>query len=159
MLPYDVDVNDSEEANQNAYFAVIRIAAEFGLSAAKTPEVWALKGLAKQLLDQYGKQISERNCNALRLAYAVPNGLTLKGGGFAGGKALANGLNPGIPDICVPVARGGFHALYIELKMSKGRVSPEQKKKHDLLTEAGNLVRLCVGWREAFSATLEYLGD
>ena len=30
------------------------------------------------------------------------------------------GVKPGVPDLCLPVARGGCHGLYIELKRREG---------------------------------------
>ncbi|MCV4697551.1 VRR-NUC domain-containing protein, partial [Escherichia coli] len=39
----------------------------------------------------------------------------------------AQGLRPGVPDYHLPVARGGYLSLYLELKVDKNRTSPEQK--------------------------------
>lgn len=38
------------------------------------------------------------------------------------------GLKAGIPDLCLPVARRGYHALYIEMKRTAGgRLSVSRK--------------------------------
>lgn len=38
------------------------------------------------------------------------------------------GVKAGVPDLFLPVPRGGFHGLWVEMKRRKGgKVSPEQK--------------------------------
>ena len=54
----------------------------------------------------------------LELLYHIPN--EGKRSGRAGAALLRQGLKRGVPDICLPVARGGYHALYIELKRRSG---------------------------------------
>lgn len=59
------------------------------------------------------------------------------------------GMKPGVPDICLPVSRGRYHALYIELKAKGGRLSPEQREwQRDLLAE-GNCATVCYGFEQA----------
>ena len=73
----------------------------------------------------------------LKLMYHIPN--EGKRSPTAAAKLKAQGLKTGVPDICLPVARGGFHALYIEMKRtSGGKVSADQKRWIEKLTEAGN---------------------
>lgn len=67
------------------------------------------------------------------------------------------GVKRGVPDICLAVPRGGYHALYIELKTEKGRVSKEQKWWLERLNQAGNLAVVCHGWREATCTIERYL--
>lgn len=67
-----------------------------------------------------------------------------------GAKLKREGLSPGVPDICVPVAKGKYHALYIELKRKKGgRISPQQEEFIGKLNSQGNLAVICFGWDEA----------
>lgn len=69
------------------------------------------------------------------------------------------GLRSGVPDLHLPVARGGYHSLYIELKRTKGgRVSDKQKWWIERLNEQGNLACVCCGWVEAKSVICRYLG-
>lgn len=67
------------------------------------------------------------------------------------------GVKSGVPDLCLPVARDRFHALYIEMKTEKGRIRSEQKWWIDHLVEAGNCVTVCRGWEDAVSTVLWYL--
>ena len=56
----------------------------------------------------------------------------------------AEGQKPGIPDLCIPMARKGYHGLYIELKNGKaGQLSKYQKEKIEFLTREGYLVVVC----------------
>lgn len=62
---------------------------------------------------------------------------------------LRMGLKPGVPDICLPVARGKYHGLYIELKAKGGRLSPEQREWQRALLEEGYCAVVCRGFDEA----------
>lgn len=68
------------------------------------------------------------------------------------------GLRGGVPDICLPVARGGYHGLYIELKRVRGgKLSDEQREWLEALAGEGYCARVCKGWREAAELTGKYL--
>lgn len=70
------------------------------------------------------------------------------------------GVKPGIPDIFLPCARGGYHGLYIEMKRRKGgRVSIEQKKMIIALREQGYPVVVCEGWEAARDVITEYMNE
>jgi len=76
-------------------------------------------------------QLMEHQIPELHLLHHIPNG------GFrpimTAAKLKAQGVKPGVPDLFLPVARGGFHGLYIEMKRRKGgKVSDHQQ---DWLTE------------------------
>lgn len=68
------------------------------------------------------------------------------------------GLKSGVPDLHLPVARGKYHSLYIELKRTKGgRVSDNQKWWIDRLNEQNNLAVVCYGWEQAKDVICGYL--
>lgn len=69
----------------------------------------------------------------------------------------SEGLKKGMLDICLPVGRGGFYALYIEMKYGKNKLTKEQREWVRLLSEEGNLVRVCYDWEEAKNEISEYL--
>lgn len=55
----------------------------------------------------------------LELIYAIPNeGARSR---RARNKMLGEGLRRGVPDLCLPVPRGGFHGLYLETKVDTQR--------------------------------------
>lgn len=91
----------------------------------------------------------------LCLLYHVPN--EGKRSRAAGGRLKAEGLKPGVPDLCLPVARGGFHGLYIELKAQGGKVTANQEKWIAELTAQGYLAKVCVGFESAQQLIESYL--
>lgn len=94
----------------------------------------------------------------LHLLHAIPNGGARSA--VTGARLKAEGVKKGVPDICLPVPRGGFHGLYIELKRVKGgRVSDEQRWWLGRLTRYGYLALVCKGWQEAAKAIEDYLGE
>jgi len=92
----------------------------------------------------------------LDLLYHVPNGGSRKKA--EAGRFKAEGVKAGVPDVCLPVARGGFHGLYVELKrLEKSKTSDDQKDWIVRLTEQGYYAVICKGWENASKAILEYL--
>jgi hypothetical protein len=69
----------------------------------------------------------------------------------------AEGLSKGLPDTHLPVARKGFHGLYIELKVDHNKPTPEQAAWLDALTQQGYLAVACWGWSDARDVIEEYL--
>ena len=68
------------------------------------------------------------------------------------------GVKKGVPDLHLPVARGAYHSLYIEMKTPNGRPSSEQLWWRDRLEEQGNAWCICYGWKEAVSVLENYMG-
>lgn len=63
---------------------------------------------------------------------------------------IRQGMKPGVPDIFLPLARGKYHGLFIELKQKHGgRLSPEQKEWQRALLEEGYCATVCKGFDEA----------
>lgn len=92
----------------------------------------------------------------LRLLYHVPNG------GYrniaTAARLKAEGVRHGVPDIVLPVARGGYHGMYLELKRSRGgRLSPEQAEWLDALTAQGYYAVRCDGAEAAIETIRRYL--
>ena len=50
----------------------------------------------------------------LKLLHHIPNGG--RRDPIEAKHLKAQGVKPGVPDLCLPVARGNFHGLYIEMK-------------------------------------------
>lgn len=93
----------------------------------------------------------------LKLLYHIPN--EGKRSVRTGARMKAEGLRSGVPDICLPVARGGNHGLYIELKRRRNsRVTEEQLRWVERLAEQGYVAAICRGCDEAISLITRYLG-
>ena len=76
-----------------------------------------------------------------------------------GARMVAEGMKKGVPDICLPVPRGGHHGLYIELKRERNsRVTQEQMEWIEALVEQGYVAAVCRGCDEAIELITGYLG-
>ena len=91
----------------------------------------------------------------IELMYHIPNG------GSRNKNEAANlkrqGVKAGVPDICLPVARGKCHGLYIELKVGKNKTSDKQDEWIHKLNEQGYCADVCYGWETASRVILKYL--
>ena len=98
-----------------------------------------------------------RQYPALRFLAAIPNGLAASSIGAAR-RMKEQGMTAGVPDLVLPVAAGGYHALWIEMKRrTRGRVSAEQKCWLEYLNRAGYRAVVCGGWDAAREEILQYL--
>lgn len=70
----------------------------------------------------------------------------------------AEGVKPGVPDLFLPVARHGYHGLFIEMKRkTNSRSSKEQQQWSRWLTYQGYAVATVKGCEWAIAALEEYL--
>jgi len=99
-------------------------------------------------------------CHELALLFAVPN---------AGNRHIryamkmrAEGLQSGVPDLFLPVARQGSHGLFIEMKRKgatpglNGKLSEAQKAWIEALRGQGYRVEMCIGAEEAIAVLKDY---
>lgn len=101
-------------------------------------------------------RIQEQAHPELALLHAIPNGGWRHKAVAAGLKR--EGAKPGVPDLDLPVARGPWHGLRIELKRTKGGVLSEaQAWWIDALRAEGYRVEVCAGWVAASAVILDYL--
>lgn len=76
------------------------------------------------------------------LCYAIPNGGQRNE--IEGKRLKDEGVTAGIPDLHIPLPRGAYASLYIEMKDGKkGRLSDHQKQLINLLQSYGNKVVVC----------------
>jgi len=102
-------------------------------------------------------ELREAALPELELLYAIPNGA--RRDKITGAQLKASGVRRGVPDLCLPVARGGYHGLYIELKRcGSGVVSPKQRWWLDQLRKQGFRTEVCYGWLDARQIIEGYLG-
>lgn len=79
----------------------------------------------------------------LALMYHIPNeGKRSRTGGQ---RAVAEGLKSGVPDICLPVARGGAHGLYIEMKRQQGSYATKNSGSGSRHCGSRDIGRRCAG--------------
>ena len=97
----------------------------------------------------------ERKYPALKLLYHVPNGGSRHPAEAVTLKRM--GVKPGVPDLCLPVPSGEYHALYIEMKAEKGRVSALQAEWIADLQKYGNRAVVCYGAQAAIDELERYL--
>ena len=99
---------------------------------------------------------AQATTQGLDLLHAIPNGgHRIKA---IASMMKAEGVKAGVPDFCLPVSRGGYNALYIEMKAPQGKLSRHQKHWMKRLIEEGNYHRVCRSSGEAIDAISEYLG-
>lgn len=103
----------------------------------------------------YWAKLREPHTPELALLFAIPNGGHRHKAVAA--KLKAEGVKAGVPDVCLPVPRGQYHGLYIELKAPGGRATDLQRNWLLALGAQGYFTRLCVGWEEAKKTIEDYL--
>lgn len=99
--------------------------------------------------------LAEQQYPELKLLHHIPNG------GKRDARTAANlkkeGVKAGVPDIFLPVGRGGYLGLYIELKVGKNKTSLKQKEWIEKLRQQGYRVEVCYGWLEAKEEIEQYM--
>ena len=91
----------------------------------------------------------------LRWLFAIPNGGQRHK--VTAAKLMAEGVKPGVPDICLPFPAQGKNGLFIEMKKKPNRPSPEQVDYLEWLTGRGYLAVVAYGFDEAKAILCEYL--
>ncbi len=91
----------------------------------------------------------------LKLMYHIPNGGYRNKAEAA--RLKVQGVKAGVPDIHLPVARGKYHSLYIELKAGNNKPTENQKIWLRELNKQGNAVSVCYGWHQAAETIKHYL--
>lgn len=165
MTPDQLAKSGSEAAHQTALFAFVAVAAVHGFEIAWQ---WAEKGQAVLLArttPNVTKAVPE-----LRWLHHIPNGGSrgddAKSRAIRGGQMKAQGVRQGVADLSLPVRRGAWSGLYIEMKKpdekpkregSKGGVSDEQNEFGEFVKQQGFGWIVCYSWREAAEIIELYL--
>jgi hypothetical protein len=87
--------------------------------------------------------------------YAVPNGGSRNK--LEAVNLKRQGVKSGVPDICLPLPKGKWHGLYIEMKYGKNTASENQKKYIDYLNSVGYKAVVCYGYEAAKRVVTAYL--
>ena len=93
----------------------------------------------------------------LKLMFHIPNGG--RRDVVEAAHLKQQGVKAGVPDLCLPVARGQYHGLYLELKAEGGRHSESQKAWLDDLNKQGYKAVTAYGFDEAQTAIEDYLNE
>ncbi len=92
---------------------------------------------------------------------SFPNGVFISGTPVQRAKRWnilkAEGAMLGMPDLIICIPSGSYHALFIEMKTSKGKLSENQVICHQLLESAGYRVKVCRSLDEFIQAIHNYL--
>lgn len=91
----------------------------------------------------------------LELMFHVPNGGKRTKSEAA--RLKRQGVKAGVPDIFLPVPRGRYNGLWIELKSGRNTATSKQKEWIKRLREQGYAAEVCVGWECAVMAIETYL--
>lgn len=97
----------------------------------------------------------------LRWFFAIPNGGARDQ--RTGARLKATGVKRGVLDTCLPVKRGSYSGLWIELKIEKyrthknGGLTDEQVLWKDHLLSQGYTVGIAYSWMEARDMLIWYL--
>lgn len=121
---------------------------------------------------KYASQGSETVAQIALFGWAAESGYPelrwlfhVANGGFRnkieGARLKAQGVKPGVPDLCLPVRRGTVPGLYIELKRpdGKGKTSEEQDEWLTWLESQGYAIAVCYGFEMARNRIIQYLEE
>lgn len=108
-----------------------------------------------QITVMHWARVQQGTMPELKLLYHVPN--EGKRTASAGGRLKAAGMRAGVPDLCLPVPRGGYHGLYIEMKYGKNKPTQAQNEWLDALREQGYFTAVCYGFYETVNTIRQYL--
>ena len=140
-------------------------AAEFGLAVSadtlrRPPQDVALRISWLNIRLPEGKASLAKASPAPKLApnvvlAAIPNGGARDA--VTGARLKREGVVRGMPDLLLACPRCGRHALCVEMKTARGRVSESQRGLFPLLEAQGYGVAVCRGWHEAAETVEAYL--
>lgn len=151
MTPEQLCKSGSEHSHQVALFAWVAVAACNGIAAA---DAWSSTGIITRSSPE----------PALRWFHAIHN--QGHGDKIRGANAKAEGVRKGVADTLLPVKRGVWPGLYIEMKKpsekpkkatSLGGLSVEQIEFKNFVMEQGYGWIVCYTWREAADTLTAYL--
>lgn len=89
------------------------------------------------------------------LIYAIPNSAT---------RSIKQtlwlrkeGLTAGVPDLCIPMPRGIYHGMYIEMKAGKNKTTDAQNEWLQKLADQGYYCVVCYGSEVADAQIKRYM--
>lgn len=86
---------------------------------------------------------------------AIPNGGNRNP--REGARLKAEGVKPGVSDLLLPLRRGGFGGLWLEMKAPGKKPTPEQREWLARMGDAGYCATWCDDWAKAAQTITAYL--
>lgn len=86
--------------------------------------------------------------------YAIPNGG--KRNPSEAAHLKRQGVRAGVPDLCIPAARGHYNGLYIEMKVGRNKPTEAQYEWIARLRENGYAAYVCYGAANAIACIENY---
>lgn len=152
-----VEKTGSEHAHQTALFCWCAMAENFGFDAANDERSYSEPGHAKTT---YG---TDNAVPELHWFHAIANGGSRGDNGksraIRGGQLKAEGVRAGVSDTFLPVKRGCWSGLYIEMKKPGGRVSEVQREFGAFVRSQGFGFVVCDHWEKARDVLMNYLNQ
>ena len=105
---------------------------------------------------RWARLFGQKQYPELELLHSIPNGAHLKSGGRGWVKLEAEGALSGIPDLHLPVPKGQYASLYIEIKKEGGKVSKKQRYIMNLLEWHKNKTIVCYSAEDAIKELVGY---
>jgi len=99
-------------------------------------------------------KLHERNYPYLWILHCSLNGVKMTKAQAV--RAIAQGMKKGVADLFLPVKKGVYSGLYIEMKSEKGRTSIDQSKFLTAVSENDYLAHICYSAVEAIDKIKGY---
>ncbi len=110
----------------------------------------------QQTLVKWSQQASiRREFPELKLLFHIPNERNCDP--REGKRLKLMGVKSGVPDLFLPVSRGIYHGLFIELKAANGKPSENQLWWFRELNNQSYFSAVCYGWLQASELITGYL--
>lgn len=90
-----------------------------------------------------------------KLLFAIPNGGVRNIGTAV--KLKKEGVVAGVPDLFLMLPKGGWHGMWIEMKVAGGKLQPNQVEFMGRATLLGYMSVVCYSFEEAKDLITEYL--
>lgn len=87
--------------------------------------------------------------------FAIPNGGQRNI--IVATKLKAEGVRSGVPDLMLPVQRGKFGGMFVEMKKIKGNITGSQSEWLGFLNSQGYYATVCYGFDDAAGEINKYL--
>lgn len=87
--------------------------------------------------------------------FAIPNGGSRHP--IEAANLKKQGVKAGVPDLMLPIAKHGYHGLFIEMKVGYNKPTDNQRKWAEKLSKNGYLVKTCWSADEAINLITNYM--